>query len=181
MCCFSSCPQDSGISPHFFKTVFVFQCQETNNTLFVREWQPVCDLQAMEKKFKAGGYTSIVSNCSSFQQYWIGIVMISVMSNNHYFLSLKVCSLWSILWIEALTSFSFCLCVLLESVPCRYCLCDEKVAEGGGAYPWVSETDQSGQGTLCQSEHPYPPKSPTVYFKRPMFHWFLQKINFFLP
>ncbi|XP_070777460.1 histone-lysine N-methyltransferase 2B [Enoplosus armatus] len=34
-------------------------CEETNNTHFVREQQPVCDLQAMEKKFKVGGYTSI--------------------------------------------------------------------------------------------------------------------------
>ncbi|KAM9340231.1 histone-lysine N-methyltransferase 2B [Symphorus nematophorus] len=35
-------------------------CQETNNTHF-REQQPVCDLQAMERKFKGGGYTSIKS------------------------------------------------------------------------------------------------------------------------
>ncbi|XP_051245478.1 histone-lysine N-methyltransferase 2B isoform X2 [Dicentrarchus labrax] len=34
-------------------------CQETDNTHFVRVQQPVCDLQAMEKKFNAGGYTSI--------------------------------------------------------------------------------------------------------------------------
>ncbi|KAL7381507.1 hypothetical protein ABVT39_006987 [Epinephelus coioides] len=34
-------------------------CQQTNNTQFVREQQPVCDLQAMERKFKGCGYTSI--------------------------------------------------------------------------------------------------------------------------
>ncbi|XP_076610280.1 histone-lysine N-methyltransferase 2B isoform X4 [Chaetodon auriga] len=34
-------------------------CQETNNTHSVRHQQAVCDLQAMKKKFKAGGYTSI--------------------------------------------------------------------------------------------------------------------------
>ncbi|XP_068189928.1 histone-lysine N-methyltransferase 2B isoform X2 [Antennarius striatus] len=34
-------------------------CQETNNTHFLREQQPVCDLQAMERKLKSGGYTSI--------------------------------------------------------------------------------------------------------------------------
>ncbi len=38
----------------------MFQCQKTN-THFVRELQPVCDLQAIEKKFKVGGYASIVS------------------------------------------------------------------------------------------------------------------------
>lgn len=45
----------------FIETVFVFQCRETNNTQFVREQQPVCDLQAVERKFQEGGYTSIVS------------------------------------------------------------------------------------------------------------------------
>ncbi|XP_059205584.1 histone-lysine N-methyltransferase 2B isoform X2 [Centropristis striata] len=34
-------------------------CQETNDTQFFREQQPVCDLQAVEKKFRGGGYTSI--------------------------------------------------------------------------------------------------------------------------
>ncbi|XP_022602875.1 histone-lysine N-methyltransferase 2B-like [Seriola dumerili] len=34
-------------------------CQETNDSGFVREQRPVCDLQVMEKKFKGGGYTSI--------------------------------------------------------------------------------------------------------------------------
>ncbi|XP_029299572.1 histone-lysine N-methyltransferase 2B [Cottoperca gobio] len=36
-------------------------CSETNNTQFVRDQQPVCDLQAVEKKFKGGHYTSIKS------------------------------------------------------------------------------------------------------------------------
>ncbi|XP_034747519.1 histone-lysine N-methyltransferase 2B isoform X2 [Etheostoma cragini] len=36
-------------------------CLETNNAQFAREQQPVCDLQAMEKKIKGGGYTSIKS------------------------------------------------------------------------------------------------------------------------
>ncbi|XP_032391321.1 histone-lysine N-methyltransferase 2B isoform X2 [Etheostoma spectabile] len=36
-------------------------CLETNNTQFAKEQQPVCDLQAMEKKFKGGSYTSIKS------------------------------------------------------------------------------------------------------------------------
>ncbi|TDH03988.1 hypothetical protein EPR50_G00147890 [Perca flavescens] len=36
-------------------------CLETNNTQFAREQQPVCDLQAMDKKFKGGSYTSIKS------------------------------------------------------------------------------------------------------------------------
>ncbi|KAM7384412.1 hypothetical protein PAMA_011659 [Pampus argenteus] len=34
-------------------------CQETNKIKQLREQQPVCDLQAMDKKFKGGGYTSI--------------------------------------------------------------------------------------------------------------------------
>ncbi|XP_041867438.1 uncharacterized protein kmt2ba isoform X2 [Melanotaenia boesemani] len=34
-------------------------CQETNITLILKEHQPVCDLQALEKKFRAGGHTSI--------------------------------------------------------------------------------------------------------------------------
>ncbi|XP_035536779.1 histone-lysine N-methyltransferase 2B isoform X3 [Morone saxatilis] len=34
-------------------------CQETDNTHFIRVQEPVCDLQAMEKKFNVGGYTSI--------------------------------------------------------------------------------------------------------------------------
>ncbi|XP_029369694.1 histone-lysine N-methyltransferase 2B isoform X2 [Echeneis naucrates] len=34
-------------------------CQETTDSRFVREHQPVCDLQVMEKKFKKGSYTSI--------------------------------------------------------------------------------------------------------------------------
>ncbi|XP_067468838.1 histone-lysine N-methyltransferase 2B isoform X4 [Thunnus thynnus] len=34
-------------------------CQETNKTELVREQHPVCDLQAMDKKLKGGGYTSI--------------------------------------------------------------------------------------------------------------------------
>uniref|UniRef100_G3NJV0 [histone H3]-lysine(4) N-methyltransferase n=1 Tax=Gasterosteus aculeatus aculeatus TaxID=481459 RepID=G3NJV0_GASAC len=34
-------------------------CQEPNNTQSFREQHPVCDLQAMEKKFKSGGYASI--------------------------------------------------------------------------------------------------------------------------
>ncbi|XP_063755160.1 histone-lysine N-methyltransferase 2B-like isoform X2 [Eleginops maclovinus] len=36
-------------------------CRETNNTQLIREQQPVCDLQAMENKFKVGGYTSMKS------------------------------------------------------------------------------------------------------------------------
>lgn len=40
---------------------FAFQCQEANNSGFVIEQLPVCDLQVMEKKFKGGGYASIVS------------------------------------------------------------------------------------------------------------------------
>ncbi|XP_078124346.1 histone-lysine N-methyltransferase 2B isoform X3 [Sander vitreus] len=36
-------------------------CLETNNTQSAREQQPVCDLQAMDKKFKGGSYTSIKS------------------------------------------------------------------------------------------------------------------------
>lgn len=56
---------DSNIS-HLMQTViFVFQCQEPNNTQSFREQHPVCDLQAMEKKFKSGGYASIVSVYSS--------------------------------------------------------------------------------------------------------------------
>lgn len=43
-----------------FLVIFVFQCRETNDSGFVREQRPVCDLQAMEMKFKGGGYTSIV-------------------------------------------------------------------------------------------------------------------------
>lgn len=39
--------------------MFVFQCQRTNGAEIVKE--RVCDLQAVEKKFKAAGYTSIVS------------------------------------------------------------------------------------------------------------------------
>ncbi|XP_017279835.1 histone-lysine N-methyltransferase 2B isoform X2 [Kryptolebias marmoratus] len=35
------------------------ECQETNTTPVVQEQQPVCDLKAVEKKFKEGGYTSI--------------------------------------------------------------------------------------------------------------------------
>ncbi|XP_005927625.1 histone-lysine N-methyltransferase 2B isoform X2 [Haplochromis burtoni] len=34
-------------------------CQEPNITAFIREQQPVCDLQAVERRFKGGGYTSI--------------------------------------------------------------------------------------------------------------------------
>ncbi|KAL6099647.1 kmt2b [Pungitius sinensis] len=34
-------------------------CQEPNHTQSFREQHPVCDLQAMEKKFKSGGYASI--------------------------------------------------------------------------------------------------------------------------
>ncbi|XP_005457315.1 histone-lysine N-methyltransferase 2B isoform X2 [Oreochromis niloticus] len=34
-------------------------CQESNITAFIREQQPVCDLQAVERRFKGGGYTSI--------------------------------------------------------------------------------------------------------------------------
>ncbi|XP_041665951.1 histone-lysine N-methyltransferase 2B isoform X2 [Cheilinus undulatus] len=34
-------------------------CRESNLTDCVREAEPVCDLQAMERKFKGGGYTSI--------------------------------------------------------------------------------------------------------------------------
>ncbi|XP_044191595.1 histone-lysine N-methyltransferase 2B isoform X4 [Thunnus albacares] len=34
-------------------------CQETNKTELVKEQHPVCDLQAMDKKLKGGGYTSI--------------------------------------------------------------------------------------------------------------------------
>ncbi|XP_040910067.1 histone-lysine N-methyltransferase 2B isoform X2 [Toxotes jaculatrix] len=36
-------------------------CQETNDSGFVREQRPACDLQVMEKKFKGGNYTSIKS------------------------------------------------------------------------------------------------------------------------
>lgn len=38
-----------------------FQCQEENMSQFIVEQQPVCDLQAVEKKFKSGSYTSVVS------------------------------------------------------------------------------------------------------------------------
>lgn len=34
-------------------------CQKSNITAFIREHQPVCDLQAVERKFKWGGYTSV--------------------------------------------------------------------------------------------------------------------------
>ncbi|XP_031595415.1 histone-lysine N-methyltransferase 2B isoform X2 [Oreochromis aureus] len=34
-------------------------CQESNITAFIREQQPICDLQAVERRFKGGGYTSI--------------------------------------------------------------------------------------------------------------------------
>ncbi|XP_068431284.1 histone-lysine N-methyltransferase 2B isoform X2 [Clinocottus analis] len=34
-------------------------CRDPTNTQFLREQQPVCDLQAVDKKFKEGGYTSI--------------------------------------------------------------------------------------------------------------------------
>ncbi|XP_067354866.1 histone-lysine N-methyltransferase 2B isoform X1 [Channa argus] len=34
-------------------------CQKTNDSGFMREYRSVCDLQAMEKKFEGGGYSSI--------------------------------------------------------------------------------------------------------------------------
>lgn len=43
-----------------FLVMFVFQCRETNDSGFESEQRPACDLQAMEMKFKGGGYTSIV-------------------------------------------------------------------------------------------------------------------------
>ncbi|XP_044028577.1 histone-lysine N-methyltransferase 2B isoform X2 [Siniperca chuatsi] len=49
-------------------------CQETNNTHFVREQQPVCDLQAIEKKFKGGNYTSIKTfhaDVASVMRKWL--------------------------------------------------------------------------------------------------------------
>ncbi|XP_031722275.1 histone-lysine N-methyltransferase 2B isoform X3 [Anarrhichthys ocellatus] len=48
-------------------------CREPNHTQFVSEQQPVCDLQAMEKKFKGGGYTSIKAfhaDVSSVMRKW---------------------------------------------------------------------------------------------------------------
>ncbi|XP_073338890.1 histone-lysine N-methyltransferase 2B isoform X2 [Pagrus major] len=49
-------------------------CNDTNSTHSVREQQPVCDLQAMKKKFKAGGYTSIKAfhaDVSSVMKKWL--------------------------------------------------------------------------------------------------------------
>ncbi|KAE8281926.1 Histone-lysine N-methyltransferase 2B [Larimichthys crocea] len=48
-------------------------CQETD-TCSVREQQPVCDLQAMEKKFERGGYTSIKAfhtDVASVMRKWL--------------------------------------------------------------------------------------------------------------
>ncbi|XP_071357345.1 histone-lysine N-methyltransferase 2B isoform X2 [Trachinotus anak] len=48
------------LSNNTTKHLFICKaCQETNNSGFVREQQPVCDLQVMENKFKGGGYTSV--------------------------------------------------------------------------------------------------------------------------
>lgn len=68
------------------------------------------------------------------------------MLNCNYFLSLKF---FSCSWLKPQPILFF---VLLESFPRWRLLCDEEVAEEGGASPWGSETDQSGQGTLFQSE-----------------------------
>ncbi|XP_075962065.1 histone-lysine N-methyltransferase 2B isoform X4 [Anarhichas minor] len=49
-------------------------CREPNDTQFVSEQQPVCDLQAMEKKFKGGGYTSIKAfhaDVASVMRKWL--------------------------------------------------------------------------------------------------------------
>ncbi|XP_045913777.1 histone-lysine N-methyltransferase 2B isoform X2 [Micropterus dolomieu] len=49
-------------------------CQETNTTHFDREQQQVCDLQAMEKKFEGGGYTSIKAfhaDVASVMRKWL--------------------------------------------------------------------------------------------------------------
>lgn len=46
-----------------------FQCQEVNTTPAVQEQQHVCDLKAVEKKFKGGGYASVVSGYMFFHSY----------------------------------------------------------------------------------------------------------------
>ncbi|XP_068567242.1 histone-lysine N-methyltransferase 2B isoform X3 [Cebidichthys violaceus] len=49
-------------------------CREPNDIQFVREQQPVCDLHAMEKKFKGGGYTSIKAfhaDVASVMRKWL--------------------------------------------------------------------------------------------------------------
>ncbi|KAM6904011.1 histone-lysine N-methyltransferase 2B isoform 2-T2 [Lycodopsis pacificus] len=49
-------------------------CREPNDTQFVSEQQPVCDLQAMEKKFKGGGYASIKAfhaDVASVMRKWL--------------------------------------------------------------------------------------------------------------
>ncbi|XP_036948392.1 histone-lysine N-methyltransferase 2B isoform X2 [Acanthopagrus latus] len=49
-------------------------CNETSSTYSVREQQPVCDLQAIKKKFKAGEYTSIKAfhaDVSSVMRKWL--------------------------------------------------------------------------------------------------------------
>lgn len=49
-----------------------------------------------------------------------------------------------------------CLLTHIENFPCGRCLCDEEVAEDGGASVWSSETHQSGHGLLPQSKLFYP-------------------------
>lgn len=51
---------------------FLFQCQSTSD-MHYREQQPVCDLQAIEKEFKAGKYNSIVSNITRSKDtiHWV--------------------------------------------------------------------------------------------------------------
>nr|XP_046273400.1 histone-lysine N-methyltransferase 2B isoform X2 [Scatophagus argus] len=49
-------------------------CQETNTTHFVRKQQPVCDLQSVERKFEADGYTSIKAfhaDVTSVMRKWL--------------------------------------------------------------------------------------------------------------
>lgn len=108
---------------------FLFQCQKTNGMNY-RERQPVCDLQAIEKEFKAGKYNSIVNNTHSHDRFnWV--------YND------------DLLWVL------ICLLSLLfsESLSCRCDFCDAEVTEGGAACAWGSETDESGKDTVWKGAY----------------------------
>lgn len=109
---------------------FVFQCQKTNG-MHYRERQPVCDLQAIEKEFKAGKYNSIVNNNDN--------------SHDRFHLVYNDDLLWVLICLLSL--------LLLESLSCRCDVCDAQVTERGTTCAWGSETDQSGKDTIWKGAY----------------------------
>lgn len=78
----------------------MFQCRETNDSGFVREQHPVCDLQAVEMKFKGGGYTKIVRFLSFFNYYHFQKVITfnSIKLMNEWVMTYNFCSFFVVLF-----------------------------------------------------------------------------------